>query len=46
MTFDEQGTDTVALQTGFAYTLSINVEICEGGKGVSSEPESWENIVV
>ena len=44
MTFDEDGTDTVFLQSGHAYTLSINIEQSEAeGTGVDSEEEDWED---
>lgn len=43
MTFDEKGTDTVYLQSGYAYTLSINVSEATGGTDVDSKGESWEN---
>ena len=45
MIFDENGTETVELESGRAYTLSINVEKIDKGTGVGSEEETWENIV-
>ena len=47
MTFDENGTETVFLQSYYAYTLSINVsEPTPGGKDVFSESEDWESFAV
>ncbi|MBQ6509398.1 MAG: hypothetical protein IJI07_07985 [Flexilinea sp.] len=43
MTFDEKGTETVYLKSGYAYTLSINVSEVTGGTDVDSKDESWEN---
>ena len=43
MTFDDNGTETVYLQSGYAYTLSINVSDTAGGTDVDSKEESWEN---
>ena len=45
MTFDENGSETVELESGYAYTLEINVSVSSGGTGVGSEEESWENVV-
>lgn len=43
MTFDDKGTETVFLRSGYAYTLSINVSESTGGTDVDSKSESWEN---
>ncbi|MBR1408634.1 MAG: hypothetical protein IJ573_07065 [Clostridia bacterium] len=46
MTFDEAGQDTVFLEKGHAYTLSINIEAGEAeGTDVDSEEEDWEDFV-
>ena len=41
----DEGSETIELEAGYAYTLSISVEVTGPGKGVGSEPESWENVV-
>ncbi len=43
MTFDGKGTERVFLESGYAYTLSINVTDTGGGTDVDSRSESWEN---
>ncbi len=43
LTFDEKGTDRVFLETGYAYTISINVTERSGGTDVDSKSETWEN---
>ena len=43
MTFDDNGTETIYLKSGYAYTLSINVSESTGGTDVDSKAESWEN---
>ena len=46
MTFDENGTERVYLQSYYAYTLSINVRSAEPkGDDVYSESMDWSNFV-
>lgn len=45
MTFDDKGSETVYLQSGYTYTLSINVSENSGGTDVDSKDETWENFV-
>ncbi len=40
MTFDDSGTEKVYLQSGYQYTISINVE--GGGTGIGSKDEDWD----
>ena len=47
MTFDEEGTERVFLQSYYAYTLSINVRMTERtGDDVYSETIDWDKFVV
>ena len=47
MTFDEEGTERVFLQSYYAYTLSINVRMTERtGDDVYSESIDWDKFVV
>ena len=43
MTFDDYGSETVYLESGYSYTLSINVAENTDGSDVDSKYESWEN---
>lgn len=43
MTFGEDGSETVTLEAGYAYTLRINVEdIIDDGTDVGNKAETWD----
>ena len=43
-TFDEDGTETYELQTGYSYLLTIYVNQADGKSSVGSVEETWENV--